>query len=210
MYESVPQGMAAAVASSIDVEGAEQRGAPRVTMLIRAAKLISDKGEFLCIVRDASESGISVRLFHPLPQLDGATMELPNGDRHRLETVWLEDAKAGFRFVDEVDFVRLIENKGVFSKRAIRVNLQMDARIRFAGSKMDVAIQNISQQGAQIATGARLALDQRLELMGSGLPKIEAKVRWRKDGSYGLVFENTFQLADLARFVARAQITNMG
>ena len=48
-------------------DDAEQRTAPRFTLLIRAAKLIGPEGEYLCVVRDASESGVSVRLFHPLP-----------------------------------------------------------------------------------------------------------------------------------------------
>jgi hypothetical protein len=36
----------------------------------------------------------------------------------------------------------------------------------------------------------------RLEV--EGLPDITAKVCWRRDGSYGLSFEDTFQFAELA------------
>lgn len=186
-------------------EKADLRGAPRVAVLIRAAKLISEQGEFLCVVRDASESGLSVRLFHPLPQMDCATLEIPNGDQQRLVTAWQEDDKAGFRFVDGVDLERLIANRSVFSKRAIRVNVHLQASVRFLGGNIDVEVQNISQQGAQIATSERLALEQRLVLLGPGLPEIEAKVRWRKDGSYGLIFEDTFQLSEMARIVAKLQ-----
>lgn len=206
MHESVPQRMTAETAAdSASAEG-DFRAAPRVAVLIRAAKLISDQGEFLCVIRDASGTGISVRLFHPLPQMDGVTLEIPNGDKHRLETVWCDDDKAGFRFVDEVDFERLIANKGEFSKRAMRVNVHMDARIKHLGGKIDVEILNISQQGAQIATPERLALDQRVRLEGPGLPEIVAKVRWRRAGSYGLAFENIFQLAEMACIVANVQL----
>lgn len=49
--------------------GADQdhRAAPRFTLLLRMAKLVCGPAEFLCIVRDVSETGASVKLFHPLP-----------------------------------------------------------------------------------------------------------------------------------------------
>ena len=37
------------------------------------------------------------------------------------------------------------------------------------------------------------------------LPEILTKVRWRKGNLYGLVFDTTFQFAELARTVAVAQ-----
>lgn len=209
MRDSGPQGLARAAVSAAASEEAEQRGAPRVTVLIRAAKLICDEREFLCVVRDASESGISVRLFHPLPPVDSIVLEMPNGERHRLEAVWLEDAKAGFRFVDPLDFARFIENKSEYSKRSMRVNVRLDAVVRAVGRDLPVEVQNISQQGAQIRADGRLAIDEKLQLSGASMPAIEAKVRWRKDGVYGLVFEDTFQLGDLARFVARAQLGSL-
>jgi len=42
--------------------GAELRAAPRFTLLIRAAKLIADGREFLCIIRDASATGLKPKL----------------------------------------------------------------------------------------------------------------------------------------------------
>ena len=44
-----------------DTPGADQRAAPRFTLLIRAAKLVSAQGEFVCVIRDVSETGVSVR-----------------------------------------------------------------------------------------------------------------------------------------------------
>ena len=55
----------------------EQRTAPRFTLLIRTAKLLSSSGEYLCVIRDVSSEGIKVRTFHQLP--DGEDFACRNG-----------------------------------------------------------------------------------------------------------------------------------
>ena len=40
--------------------GPEQRAAPRFISLIRAAKLVCGQGEFVCVIRDVSATGVSV------------------------------------------------------------------------------------------------------------------------------------------------------
>ena len=176
----------------------DQRSVPRVTLLIRAAKLISGDAEFLCVVRDASEAGISVRLFHPLPADSCLTLEMPNGDRHPLERVWEEDGKAGFRFSEPVEIGRIVEGPGRFGKRPVRVRVEIPCMLVAGDRRIRATIGNLSQQGALVSTGEHLALAQRIRIEADGLPAIAAKVRWRRDEEYGLSFEDTFQFAELA------------
>ena len=63
---------------------------------------------------------------------------------------------------------------------------------------MPATIHNLSQQGALIATPERLSLMQRVKIRADGMPEITGKVRWRRNDSYGLSFEDTFQFAELA------------
>lgn len=185
--------------------GSEQRVAPRFTLLIRTAKIISSSGEFLCVIRDASASGISIRTFHELPQGEQLTLELPNGDQHAIERVWENDGSAGFRFTVPVDIDRLLENKSRFPKRPVRLKLQLPALISCHGTTAGVVIRNISQQGALIECPLRLSLDQKLRVESDNLPVIQASVRWRKGSDYGLVFDDTFQFAELAKLAATLQ-----
>lgn len=182
----------------------ELRAAPRFALLLRTAKLIGSAGEFLCVVRDVSATGISVRTFHPLPT-GKLALELPNGDRHRLDKVWEKDGAAGFQFADEVDVERLIEGKGRFPKRGVRLHLELAATLTALGGVHDAVLRNISQQGARIETRSRLALDQRVQLELKGMAAVRAVVRWRKDQEYGLAFVDTFQFAELARLAAVLQ-----
>ena len=184
---------------------AEARAAPRFTLLIRAAKLTAPDGEYLCVVRDASETGVSVRLFHPLPPEVPLTLELQNGDRHELERIWEEEGKAGFRFAGPTDIVRIVESPSRFAKRAVRVNLDLPCTVQVGERKIPALLRNLSQNGAQIATEERLSLVQRIKLGGGLLPEIAAKVRWRRNDAYGLSFEDNLQFADLARIVFEMQ-----
>ena len=176
----------------------ERRNAPRFTLLIRAAKLTSPVGEFLCVVRDASEMGVSVRLFHAIPGDIPLTLELPNGDRHAIDRVWEEDGKAGFSFRGPVDLERILENRSGFAKRPVRVNLEVACELLVGIRRVDATILNLSQQGAQIRTAEKLSLLQRVTIKAEGMPEVAGKVRWRKGDIYGLSFEDTFQFAQLA------------
>ena len=184
----------------------DPRAAPRYTMLIRSAKLCGPLGEFLCIVRDASDSGVSVRLFHPLPHEHELALELQNGDLYAVALVWEEADRAGFKFLTAVDIARIIECPSQFAKRPVRINLYASARLECAGMSAEVELHDLSQQGARITTTARFAIDQRVRLTAKGLPEVNAKVRWRRGDTYGLVFEDTFQFGDMARIVAGLQL----
>ncbi len=189
--------------------GSDLRQAPRYTLLMRAAKLVSRDGEFLCVVRDASETGVNIRLFHALPQNEYLQLEFPNGDRHRLELVWQQNDRAGLKFIEQADIGRLLEGPSRFTKRSIRVNLDMLVRLSAGPVSREARLIDISQQGAKVLCGERFAIDQRVRLAGPsaamGLPEVNAKVRWRRENAYGLVFEDTFQFGDLAHIVAKIQ-----
>lgn len=187
------------------VPNEELRSEPRYTLLIRTAKLICANGEFLCIIRDASASGVSIRTFHPLPAGQQLTLELPNGDQHPIERVWEREGAAGFRFPVPVDIERLLHNKSRFPRRPVRLRVQLPALVSCHGRSAGVVIHNLSQQGAQIECPLHLALEQKLRLEADNLPSIQASVRWRDGSHYGLVFDDTFQFSELAQLAAQLQ-----
>ncbi|MCT2559906.1 PilZ domain-containing protein [Tsuneonella sp. YG55] len=183
----------------------EDRAAPRFTLLIRAAKLIAPSGEFIAVIRDVSESGISLRGFHPLPAGDPLMLELQTGERHRIEAVWDHGSETGYRFLDQVDIVRLIAEAGRYPKRQLRLNIAFPVELAFLGRRVAAEVVNVSQQGARIECSELLAIDQPLRIVSDILPEVRARVRWRKGDVHGLVFDDTFSLNQLALFAAGAQ-----
>lgn len=187
----------------------DERAAHRFTLLIRAAKLISSQGEFLCVIRDLSATGISLRLFHPLPVGSRMALEFQTGDTHEVERVWAREGEAGFRFCDDIDIEAAIAEIGAYPKRKLRLRIEMPAQVCSHGRTTNALVHNISQQGAKIESEEVFACDQLLRLKAEGLPEVAAKIRWSRNGCYGLVFENTFSLRELAQLAVALQCPSL-
>jgi len=192
-----------------DEPGAELRAAPRFTLLIRAAKLVSAQGEFVCVIRDVSETGVSVRLFHALPSCREFELHMPADAVYQVKPVWHRNNEAGFCFAQSVDVQRLISESGEYPKRGLRLALCFPVRVSTLTQTSEAVVENLSQQGARFECDALLAIDQTVRIeapdLTGALREVRAKVRWRRGKHYGVVFDDTFALGDFARLAARLQ-----
>lgn len=189
--------------------GAEQRVAPRFTLLIRAAKIVSAQGEFVCVIRDVSETGVSVRLFHALPASDAFALHMPAGASYEIVPVWQRDIEAGFRFASSVEVETLVNESGDYPKRGLRLSVCFPVTVNMLTGSFEALVENLSQQGARLTCDQMLAIDQTMKIempdLGGQLREVRAKVRWRRDRHYGVVFDDTFTLGDFARLAALLQ-----
>lgn len=190
-------------------DGSEQRAAPRFTLLIRAAKLVCEGGEFVCVLRDVSETGVSVRLFHALPAGEHFELHMPAGAIYPISSVWQRGLEAGFRFDAPVAVESLINEAGLYPRRGLRLALEFPVTISTLTQRCTAMVNNLSQQGALIECSGLFAIDQNLRIEGGEiapeLKEIRAKVRWRRGAQYGVVFDDTFTLGDFAKLAARLQ-----
>jgi hypothetical protein len=178
----------------------ELREAPRFSLIIRSAKLVSESGEYLCVVRDISATGARLRLFHEPPPERHVFLELSNGDRHVMERVWVADGHAGFRIAQPIDVNAFLVEPSPFPKRPIRLRIQRPAVLTVSGVRHSANLIDLSQKGARITADCHLAVSQQVTLDIPGMGAIPAKVRWRGKDGYGLVLEQTFRLDELASF----------
>lgn len=183
----------------------DQRAAPRYHSLIRSAKLISAAGEFLCVIRDVSATGIGLRGFHRLPADKSAALELQNGETFELTAVRRQGLDGSYRFTRPIEVERLISETWTYPKRQLRLNLCVPLTITTLTQRAEAVTLNLSQQGTRVECDAVFAIDQNVRIRGQGLADIRAKVRWRRDANYGLVFENIFSLRELALLAASLQ-----
>lgn len=192
-------------------QGLDQRSDRRVALLLRAGKLVSPAGEFLCIVRDVSAGGIKARLLHDLPGTGSFDLELANGEVYPLELIWQKDGQAGFRFLERpIDVHGLVDEPCALPKRGLRLRLTMPVTVIEGGAERAAVLRDISQHGAQIEIEPGLAMGQRIKLRGPGLPELQATVRWRRRGAHGLVFQRGFRLDELAELVGRLRSWESG
>ena len=187
----------------------DDRANRRITLLIRAAKLVSSHGEFVGVVRDVSETGVCVRLFHRAPTGDPIELHMPGGSVYELRQVWERDNEAGYEFVQSVDVSELINQADQYPKRGLRLGLFFPIKVKTLSGNHEAIVENLSQQGARLECDGLFAIDQslRIESLDGGheLKDVRAKVRWRRDNEYGVVFDDTLSLSDFARLAARLQ-----
>jgi PilZ domain len=183
-----------------------QRAAKRVALLLRAGKLVSEHGEFLCILRDASTGGVKARLFHELPPAQRFAVELANGERFPIELVWQRDGHAGFRFIGgPIDIHELTEEGSTFPKRDIRLRVSAPVTVRSGEERHAGLLCDLSQNGAQIEVAPPLAIGQQVSLVVAGMPRLVARVRWRRGLAHGVIFQRGFRLDELAALVGQLQ-----
>lgn len=183
----------------------EQRRAPRYTLLLRQAKLRTRHGEFLCVIRDLSETGISIRTFHPLPPGERIAIELREGCPYLVEKVWEQDGEAGFRFRDRVALGEILSDDALYPRRPIRVRVELPVLLASGSERGHALLGNLSQQGARLDADRSWARDRLVRLSIAGFPVIHAKIRWRRELTHGLVFETPFAFRDFALTLARLQ-----
>jgi len=177
---------------------ADLRSKPRVGVLIRAAKLVTPMGEFLCVLRDVSETGFSARTFHELPDCGDMMLELQNGDTYEVTLVWQSSDRAGFRFKQAADVQRFLESPSRYAKRPVRLNIEAPIRLITGIRSFEAGLLDLSQQGAKVQCAEQLPLEARVTLQAEGLPETRAQVRWRRNGLFGLAFMDTMQFGELA------------
>lgn len=188
---------------TVDLE--EQRSARRYSLLIRPAKLVCSQGEFICVLRDVSRTGVSAKLFHRLPNCRSYLLELQSGQSYAMQQVWERDGEAGFEFDTNVDVSQVVSEASAYPKRGLRLGLQFPVAVSSLTARGTATIENISQQGARIETSELFAIDQSIRLESEALRETRAKIRWRRDAHYGVVFDDTFSLRDFAELAARLQ-----
>jgi len=193
----------------------EQRHARRVTILFQTVKLVTDDSEYLCVLRDASETGIKLRHFQPIPDGVGLRLQLANNDSLPIELVWQDDMFAGCRWVLEDDPARIVNaaNGGTPHPRLAlrsllhrRLGIRMSTLLRgsliFDGEEHAIRVSNLSAQGARVECDDEIDLGQEVWLKIHALGECAAVVRWLGDGEYGLVFEEALPFEKLARLTA--------
>lgn len=183
----------------------ELRGAQRYTLLIRTAKLVSESGEFVAVIRDVSATGVRLKLFHALPADTRMALELANGEVYFIERVWERDGHAGFRFAAPIDVHAFIAEVSPYARRPLRLCLPLPIQVSADGAASAGRFCDISQHGARIETERHLLVGQRVKLSSGGLPELMARVEWRTSPEYGLAFEQHFTLDALAALAFQLQ-----
>lgn len=183
-----------------DVQPAERRLVARRSTMLRPAKLVVDDREFLCVVRNVSQQGVNVLLFHELPKFELLAIEFDNGDQHAIRRIWQTGSQMGCVFLFPIEDLTVVMTQAdARPRRQPRLHLEHEAVLHVDDIRTTIILRDISQRGAAIDAPHWLKIDQLVRIESAFLPTIYAKVRWRRPPRYGLIFEQLFGLAELAK-----------
>ena len=186
----------------------ESRNTDRTALVaMRPAKLLCESGEYVCLIRDVSATGVKLGLFHHLPDISHAFLELANGEIYPMLGVWSAERQASFHFTQPIDQAELIAEPGAFPRRAIRLAVSRPGMAYADGVLRSLKLRDISQNGACFASDTRYALGQTMVLSLDTIPELTAWVRWRRGRNYGVVFDTSLRLDQLAAYALALQPT---
>ena len=184
---------------------ADQRAAPRSSLMLRTAKVVCQSGEYLCLVRDVSSGGAGLRFFHAVPPEPRIFLELANGQIHPIEQVWARGNEAGYRFASPIDVDDFIAERSDHPHRAIRLRLERAALVTVDGQDCHATLADISRTGARIEAEQSWPLQAFVRIELAGFPIRYGHVRWREGTAHGIVFQNVMPLGDLAQHLLDLQ-----
>lgn len=181
----------------------ERRSASRVVPVLRVGKILTDDGERLCIIRNASSEGLMVQT--PGLHKVGARVEVEAKSDLVLSgtIVWVNDDMIGVRFDGETDIQEILTTStmpGSRRPRPPRLTISGQVRVRVGADYHRCELKDISQGGVKIEKGD-LPIDEEAIIMLSGMQPVKASVRWNREGMTGLAFQKPIQFDALLRWL---------
>ena len=180
--------------------GEELRGAQRFKTLLRTAKLIGLTGEFLAVIRDVSDTGLKLKLFHPVPE-ERMALELADGSHFFVEKVWEHESEAGFRFSAPIEVASFLTVLGRKDEGRIWLNARIPGILTVGDIRIGMTISSLSRHGADLESGVLLGIGHPVVLSGDGFPQIWARIGQIHSSHYRVEFENVMRLDDLAQIL---------
>ena len=176
-------------------EKAERRDGDRHVTLFRVGSLTIDGRRELCLIKNISAGGMSIRAYCAISRGMRLSIELKCGEQVSGVARWVDGDVVGIAFDEPVDVVDLLAaSMNGPRPRMPRVELDCVAFVRQGAETHRVQTCDISQGGLKIATDRSLAIDSEIVVSLAGLPPQPAVVRWRDSGCYGITFNKVIAL----------------
>lgn len=180
-----------------------------VTILI-VAKLVSERGESLCRIRNISSGGLMLESRAPLAKGDPIGVELRSGRRLSGRVVWSRDGRAGVQFdgsvvVEEIVALPSAEKPSRLRRarqpRPPRIAAEARVEVTTAAGRVYARMIDISQGGARLLLPFRVQPGERMTLAVPGLPAKLAHARWAGE-EVGVAFAEPLSFDALTEWLA--------
>ncbi|MEM7689804.1 MAG: PilZ domain-containing protein [Pseudomonadota bacterium] len=185
--------------------------------MLRSAKVVCQSGEYICLVRDVSDTGVLLSYLHDVPTEPRIILSLGNGQTYPIQRIWSGDTQAGYRFAGSMSLEEFLHEKTPFTLRPVRLTIAASARVIDGSEKHDARLRDMSTHGASfdcgLATKAVAATPiptgRRVTFQAHSMRPHGGQIVWHerseKGWRYGLQFESPLTLRQLAQGSVRMQ-----
>lgn len=187
-----------------DSSAADRRGAQRFMTILRVGKLVSDKTQELCLIRNISAGGLMAHVYAPHQIGDKVEIELKSDQRLSGEVVWVKEGHVGVRFAGRVEVSDILTHRaepGGKKSRAPRLEVEGRAKLKVGNAYYHVDIRDLSQGGIKVELGEQLRVGEDAVITIEGMEPVNGIVRWSRGGMTGLSFIKPIAFDELIRWL---------
>jgi hypothetical protein len=184
----------------------ERRATGRAVSILRVARLVTDAGDQLCVVRNVSPTGMMVDVAEPPRPGEHVAVEFSSEVRVQGTVRWAIDDRFGVELDTETDLLKAFDQApGRLRRRqprSPRFARSAPARIATTRKACEGTVRTVSLNGLSVAFGGdEFVRGDRVKIRVSGLPRRDGEVRWVKAGVAGIWFERPLPLHELAQWL---------
>ena len=188
----------------------ERRSSERHIKILRVGTVIVDGRRELCLIRNISAGGVLAHVYSQLMPGQHVSIELKTSQPVTGRVVWTRGGNAGIQFDAAVDVAELLAApQGAetgWRPRTPRVEIDRMATLRAGARTWWVRACDISQSGVKIETEVEetLAAGEEVVITLEGFRPLPGVVRWSKDDSCGISFNQLIPFGELIAWLKSA------
>jgi hypothetical protein len=180
----------------------DRRADERHLTLFRVGTIIIGSRRELCLVKNISAGGASIRAYCPIQPDMKIQIELKERQPVGGVVTWIKGPDAGITFDERVDVIDLLKSSGDDPRpRMPRIEARCVCFVREGAILHRSNMLNISQGGLSVETPNGLNVNSDVTVTIPGLPTQDAVVRWASGNRYGLSFNTVLPLAGLVAWL---------
>jgi hypothetical protein len=189
---------------------ADRRRDVRHLTILRVGTIHIDDRRELCLVRNISAGGLMAMVYSPLEKERRVAIELKTNHSIPGKVSWSRDSTIGVEFDEKIDLAEVLSNPALMDNgwrpRMPRVPVDRLATLRAGARTYWVETRDISQGGVKVEADQPLEIGGETVVMLENFRPIQGVVRWRKDKTVGISFNQVIPFHELSRWLtARAK-----
>lgn len=176
----------------------ERRDGKRHLTLLRVGAITIEGRRELCLIKNISSGGMSIRPYCALATGTRVVIELKTGMSVPGLVAWADGATAGIEFDRPVDVLDILAATHDRPKpRMPRIEIDCLAMVRDGAAVHRLRVCDISQGGVKLAGEPSIDSASDLSVTLPGMATLPAALRWSGQGHVGLTFNRLLALSEL-------------